>query len=75
MVVTVAIVVLTNNLALGVAGGVLLAAIFFARRVAHVTDVTSIVDPEDGRTADLPRHRRAVLRLDQRVDPPVRLRR
>ncbi len=50
MVVTVAIVVLTKNLALGVAGGVLLAAVFFARRVAHVTDVTSIADPEDGRT-------------------------
>ncbi len=50
MVVTVAIVVPTGNLALGVAGGVLLAAIFFARRVAHVADVTSVVDPDDGRT-------------------------
>ncbi len=50
MVVTVAIVVVTHNLALGVAGGVLLAAIFFARRVAHVADVTSVIDPADGRT-------------------------
>lgn len=50
MVVTVAIVVATHNLALGVAGGVLLAAIFFARRVAHIADVTSVVDPDDGRT-------------------------
>ena len=50
MLVTVAIVVITHNLALGVAGGVLLAAIFFARRVAHVADVTSVVDPDDGRT-------------------------
>ena len=50
MVVTVAIVVATHNLALGVAGGVLLAAVFFARRVAHVADVTSVIDPADGRT-------------------------
>ena len=50
MAVTVAIVVITHNLAFGVAGGVLLAAIFFARRVAHVADVTSVVDPDDGRT-------------------------
>ncbi len=50
MIVTVAIVVATSNLAFGVAGGVLLAAIFFARRVAHVADVTSVADPEDGRT-------------------------
>ena len=49
IVVTVAIVVATHNLALGVAGGVLLAAIFFARRVAHVADMTSVIDPEDGR--------------------------
>ncbi|MGB3410766.1 MAG: SulP family inorganic anion transporter [Microthrixaceae bacterium] len=49
MVVTVAIVVATHNLALGVAGGVVLAAIFFARRVAHVTDVTSVLDPDNGR--------------------------
>jgi SulP family sulfate permease len=47
MAVTVIIVVFTHNLALGVAGGVLLSAIFFARRVAHVTDVTSAIDPAD----------------------------
>lgn len=50
MVVTVAIVVVTHNLALGVAGGVVLAAVFFARRVAHVVDVTSVLDPDEGRT-------------------------
>nr|MBA3956089.1 SulP family inorganic anion transporter [Acidimicrobiia bacterium] len=50
MVVTVAIVVVTHNLALGVAGGVVLAAVFFARRVAHVSDMTSVIDPDDGRT-------------------------
>ena len=50
MVVTVVIVVATNNLALGVAGGVVLAAIFFARRVAHVADVTSALAPTAVRT-------------------------
>ncbi len=45
MVVTVAIVVITHNLALGVLAGVLLSAIFFARRVAHLVEVTDVVDP------------------------------
>ena len=36
MAVTVAVTVVTGNLALGVAGGVLLAMVLFARRVAHV---------------------------------------
>ena len=46
MVVTVVTVVLTHNLAYGVAAGVLLATLFFARRVAHIVDVTSVLDPE-----------------------------
>jgi len=46
MVVTVAIVVITHNLALGVLAGVLLSAVFFARRVAHLVEVTDIVDPD-----------------------------
>jgi SulP family sulfate permease len=46
MVATVAIVVFTHNLALGVLAGVLLSAIFFARRVAHVVEVTDVVDPD-----------------------------
>jgi SulP family sulfate permease len=46
MVTTVAIVVWSHNLAYGVVAGVLLAAIFFARRVAHLVDVTSVVDPD-----------------------------
>ena len=46
MVVTVAIVVFTHNLALGVLAGVLLSAIFFARRVAHLVEVTDVVDPD-----------------------------
>jgi SulP family sulfate permease len=44
--VTVATVVLTHNLAYGVLAGVVLATVFFARRVAHLADVTSVVDPE-----------------------------
>lgn len=46
MAVTVAIVVLTHNLAIGVLSGVLLSAIFFARRVAHLVEVTDVVDPD-----------------------------
>ena len=47
MVVTVAITVATGNLALGVAGGVLLAMVLFARRVAHVIRAERTVS-EDG---------------------------
>jgi SulP family sulfate permease len=50
MVVTVAVVVATNNLALGVAVGVLLAMVLFARRVAHVITVERHVTP--GAVAD-----------------------
>lgn len=49
MVITVGVVVATSNLAIGVVVGVLLSAVFFARRVAHLVDVTSVLDPE-GRT-------------------------
>jgi sulfate permease, SulP family len=48
MATTVTIVVWTHNLAYGVVAGVLLAAIFFARRVAHLAEVTSVVDPDGG---------------------------
>ncbi len=44
--VTVLTVVLTHNLAYGVFAGVLLATLFFARRVAHLVDVTSVLDPD-----------------------------
>ncbi len=44
MVVTVAVTVWTHNLALGVGAGVLAAMILFARRVAHFTTVTRMVD-------------------------------
>ena len=47
MVVTVAIVVLTHNLAYGVAAGVLLSAVFFVRHVSHLVNVTSVVDPDN----------------------------
>lgn len=46
MLVTVAVVVTTNNLAIGVGCGVVLSAIFFARRVAHFVEVSSVLDPE-----------------------------
>ena len=45
MLVTVAVVVATNNLAIGVLVGVVLAMILFARRIAHVITVHRIVDP------------------------------
>jgi SulP family sulfate permease len=48
MLTTVAIVVETHNLAYGVVAGVLLATIFFARRVAHLVEVTSVLDPDGG---------------------------
>ncbi|MBW0089257.1 SulP family inorganic anion transporter [Pseudonocardia sp. KRD-184] len=48
MVSTVAVTVATHNLAYGVAVGVLVAMVLFARRVAHVVEVTSVVDPDGG---------------------------
>jgi sulfate permease, SulP family len=48
MVVTVVIVVVTGNLAIGVIVGVVLSALFFARRVAHLVDVTSTLDAAAG---------------------------
>lgn len=47
MAVTVAIVVITHNLAYGVAAGVLLSAVFFVRHVSHLVRVTSVVDPDN----------------------------
>lgn len=48
MVVTVACVVATHNLAIGVVVGTLTAMAVFARRVARVARVTSVTDPEGG---------------------------
>ncbi len=45
---TVAVVVATSNLAIGVAVGVLVACVLFARRVAHLVEVTATTD-EHGR--------------------------
>ena len=50
MVVTVGIVVATDNLAIGVLAGVLLSAIFFARRVAHLVEVPVTGEPHQVRT-------------------------
>ncbi|GAA4893616.1 SulP family sulfate permease [Stackebrandtia albiflava] len=48
MVITVAAVVATHNLAIGVVAGVVVAAILFTRRVAHIVDVTGVTDPDGG---------------------------
>ncbi|WP_220480070.1 SulP family inorganic anion transporter [Halosaccharopolyspora lacisalsi] len=49
MVATVAVTVFTHNLAIGVVVGVLTAMVLFARRVAHLVSVDSVLDP-DGST-------------------------
>ena len=49
MLATVAVVVWTGDLAIGVGVGVLIACVLFARRVAHLVEVTSVLDP-DGNT-------------------------
>jgi sulfate permease, SulP family len=48
MLTTVAVVVVTHNLAYGVVAGVLTAMVLFARRVAHLVEVTSVTDPDGG---------------------------
>jgi SulP family sulfate permease len=48
MVITVAVVVATHNLAIGVVAGSLTGLVIFARRVAHLANVTACLDP-DGR--------------------------
>jgi SulP family sulfate permease len=49
MAVTVVCVVATHNLAIGVVVGSVTAMLIFAKRVAHLAEVTSVTDP-DGRT-------------------------
>jgi SulP family sulfate permease len=46
MVLTVAVVVVSHNLAYGVIAGTLAATVLFARRVAHLVTVTGVVDPD-----------------------------
>lgn len=48
MVVTVTAVIATHNLAIGVVLGSLTAMVIFARRVAHLVNVTAVTDPEGG---------------------------
>jgi SulP family sulfate permease len=48
MVTTVGAVLATHNLAIGVILGVLTAMVIFARRVAHLVEVTSVLDPDGG---------------------------
>ncbi|MFG2416972.1 SulP family inorganic anion transporter [Streptomyces goshikiensis] len=49
MTVTVAVVVATHNLAIGVVAGSITAMVIFAKRVAHLAEVTAVTDP-DGST-------------------------
>ena len=49
MLTTVAGTLLTHNLAIGVGAGVLTACVLFARRVAHLVEVTSVLDPDGTR--------------------------
>ncbi|MFE1776038.1 SulP family inorganic anion transporter [Streptomyces sp. NPDC059008] len=46
MLVTVACVVATHNLAIGVVAGSLTAMVIFAKRVAHLANVTAVTDPD-----------------------------
>jgi SulP family sulfate permease len=46
MLTTVVVVVMSHNLAYGVIAGVLTAMVLFARRVAHLVEVTSVTDPD-----------------------------
>jgi SulP family sulfate permease len=46
MVITVVTVIATENLAIGVIVGSLTAMVIFARRVAHLVNVTSVLDPD-----------------------------
>jgi len=48
MLITVAVVVATHNLAVGVIVGVFVASVMFVRRVAHLIDVTRVVSERDG---------------------------
>ena len=50
MVCTVVVTVATHNLAYGVIVGVLVATLFFARRVAHFTEVVEAVAPDEVKT-------------------------
>ena len=47
MVTTVAVVVATHNLAIGVIVGVVVAMVLFARRVAHVVEVIDVAHPDE----------------------------
>ncbi|MFV2175557.1 SulP family inorganic anion transporter [Actinomadura sp. LOL_016] len=49
MAITVAVVVATHNLAIGVVVGTITAMVIFARRVAHLVNVSSVTDPDGGR--------------------------
>ncbi|MEU4654532.1 SulP family inorganic anion transporter [Streptomyces sp. NPDC023723] len=77
MVLTVIVVVATDNLAIGVVVGSITAMIIFARRVAHLASVTAVVDPDGNQvvysvTGELffASSNDLVTRFDYRNDPP-----
>ena len=47
MIATVVVTVTTHNLAFGVIAGVIVAMVFFARRVAHFTEVVDVAHPDE----------------------------
>ena len=74
MLATVVVTVATHNLAYGVILGVIVAMVFFARRVAHFTEVVDVAHPDENTRIYAVRGA-LVLRLQQRSGLPVRLRR
>jgi sulfate permease, SulP family len=48
MLATVAVTLATHNLAIGVGVGVLVACVLFAQRIAHLVDVTRVVEADGG---------------------------
>ena len=72
--ITVAVVVATDNLAIGVVVGSITAMVIFAKRVAHLADVTAVTDP-DGTHGRLPVTGELFFASVQRPRRPVRLRR
>jgi MFS superfamily sulfate permease-like transporter len=74
MLTTIAGTLFTHNLAIGVGAGVLVACVLFARRVAHLAEVTSVTDP-DGGTRVYSVTGALFFASQQRPVHPVRLRR
>ncbi|MGW2144412.1 hypothetical protein ACWCOT_08895 [Nonomuraea bangladeshensis] len=75
MVITVAVVVVTHNLAVGVVVGSPAALVVFARRVAHLAEVTAVVNPDGGHVVHAVEAKyaaRGKSRADRRAQPAQR---